>query len=63
MLNTGAPTTNPIIICRPTCVNVNMTPERFAHKAAEHWSTRITGGIPSTVNLDSTIILSVYEPN
>ena len=40
-----------------------MAPERFAHKAAEHWSSRIAGSILSTLNLDSAVILSVYEPN
>ena len=63
VLNTGAPTTNAVIICRSTCVDVNMAAKRFAHKAAKHGSTRIAGSILSTLNLDSTVILSVYEPN
>ena len=63
VLNTWASTTNSIIICRPTFVDVNMTPERFAHHVAEHWSAGIARRKLSTLNLDSTIILSLYEPN
>ena len=60
--NTWLPTTDSTI-CRPTCVNVNMTPERFAHKAAKHWTARVAGSIFSTLDLDRIIILSVYKPN
>jgi len=58
--NTWLPTTGSIPICRPTFVNVKMTPERFAHKAAEHWSARVAGSIFSAPNL---ITISVYKPN
>ena len=63
MLNTWASTTNSIITCRPAFVDVNMTPERFAHKTAEHWSAGIARRKLSTLNLDNAIIFSLYEPN
>lgn len=63
MLNTWTSSTNTIIICGSTCVDVNMAPKRFTHKAAEHWSTRIACSILSALNFDRGVVLSVYEPN